>query len=96
MKSFDQLTAQERADALLRAKNLLIAHLYEGVIELDMPNSTLDKVLKDQLGYARLKNSVDVLNRLIAGYPPIQKEVDKISIAAAQGSMYTESGFAIM
>lgn len=95
-KSFDELTKVERSLAIIRAKNLLITHLYEGVIEIDMPNEKLKSDFEYRVKYARQCNSVNTLVNLIALHPEIRKEVDKISIAVAEGSWYSGSGSEIV
>lgn len=96
MKTFGQLTQMERMDAIVRAKDILISHLIEGVIEIEMPNRIVqrdfDKILSDM----RKNENMKLAKELLVAHKTINRELDKISIAAAQGSRYDGSGHIVM
>lgn len=96
MKTFNELSKEERSDALIRAKELLIGHIIEGVIEIKMPNNivqeTFEKILADMRKNENVKHARDMLIRHVT----INRELDKISIAAAQGSRYDYNGYFLM
>lgn len=92
MKSFGQLNYEQRVAAVSFATDLLVKHVVEGVIELQMPNSIMQSQLDKLLSDTRKSEQPQLAIDFILKNPAMRKVVDKIAIAAAEGSHYTESG----
>lgn len=96
MRTFGQLSTEEREDAIVKAKNLLISHIVEGVIEVQMPNKIVQRDLDMILSDARKNENITLAKDMLTKHVTINRELDKISIAAAQGSRYDNSGSFLM
>jgi hypothetical protein len=92
MKTFDQLTPTQQADAVLLAKKLLVSHLVEGVIEMDMPNKIVQKTFDKILTDTRQNETPSLAWDLLTSSIPINRELNRISWAAAEGAWYDDNG----
>lgn len=96
MRTFGELNRAERQLALIRAKELLISHIIEGVIEVEMPT------IKSQLDFSlilfetRSNDTMHLAKSSFLKNEAINKELDRISLAAAQGSWYDDVGGFLM
>jgi len=92
MKTLEQLTPTQQVDAVLLTKKLLVSHLVEGVVKIYMPNrivqKTFDKILTDTRQNETLSLAFDLLTSSI----PINRELNRISWAAAEGAWYDDNG----
>lgn len=96
MRTFGDLSKEEREDAIVRAKNLLISHIVEGIIEVKMPQVWIQKDFENILLTARKNENMTLARDLLLKHTAINKKLDQISIAAARGSRYTDSGSFLM
>lgn len=90
MKTFGELTIPQRNLVISRAKRLLVAHILEGIIIVDMPNKItqydFDRILLD----ARRDNNLSLAGDMLVNHVAIDKYLTGLAIAAAQGSHYNE------
>lgn len=92
MKSFGQLTLKQKQAAVEFATETLITHVVQGVIELTMPTQRLQADLNQVLTAARRAERPRIARNALLQNEPFRAVVDKIAIAAAEGSRYTEDG----
>jgi len=95
MKTFGQLSSIERSTAIQRAKTLLVDLIIEGVIEVKMPNAIVQKSFDRILTDMRRNENPNMGMMLLFADKSIDKELDRISIAAAQGARYDNNGNAL-
>lgn len=96
MKTFGQLTSIERSTAIQRAKALLVTLIVEGVIEVKMPNTIVQKSFDRILVDMRQTDNSNTGMMMLFADKSIDKELDRISIAAAHGAQYDDNGNALM
>lgn len=92
MKTYGQLTRPQQADAMLFAKKLLVAHLVEGIIEIKMPNRITQACFERILSDLRKNETPTLAWDLLTGHVVINRELDRISWAAAEGAWYDDMG----
>lgn len=92
MKTFGELTFEERNMAVERAKDLLIGLVIEGVIEIEMPNHIVQSQLERILSDGRKSENMKLTKDLLVTHVTINRELDKISIASAEGARYDNNG----
>jgi len=92
MKTFGELTFEERNMAVERAKDLLIGLVIEGVIEIEMPNHIVQSQLERILSDGRKSENMKLTKDLLVSHVTINRELDKISIASAEGARYDNNG----
>ena len=92
MKTFGELTFEERNMAVERAKDLLIGLVIEGVIEIEMPNHIVQSQLERILSDGRKSENMKLARELLVSHVTINRELDKISIASAEGARYDNNG----
>lgn len=88
MKTFGDLTYKERDAAVERAKDLLIEHIVQGIIEIKMPNKIAQRNLNMILLNVRKNETPSLAKELMTADVSINRELDKISIEAAEVSQY--------
>lgn len=92
MKTFAQLTVQERNIALQRAKDLLIGHIWEGIIEIEprslQAKAELNKILstarKEEWPLEKVKTYIDTSRS------SLKQEIDRVARLACEGARYDE------
>ena len=93
MRTWGQLTDKERHNALVLAKRELLDAIVEGYIEMEMPNSIvqrdLNMILRDM---RKNETGTELAKSLIKAHVSINREVDNLSIAIAHGSDYDLDG----
>lgn len=92
MKTFGELTFEERNMAVERAKDLLIGLVIEGVIEIEMPNHIVQSQFERILSDGRKSENMKLARELLVNHVTINRELDKISIASAEGARYDNNG----
>lgn len=92
MKTFGELTFEERNMAVERAKDLLIGLVIEGVIEIEMPNHIVQSQFERILSDGRKSENMKLARELLVSHVTINRELDKISIASAEGARYDNNG----
>jgi len=92
MKTFGELTFEERNMAVERAKDLLIGLVIEGVIEIEMPNHIVQSQFEKILSDGRKSENMKLARELLVSHVTINRELDKISIASAEGARYDNNG----
>lgn len=92
MKTFGELTFEERNMAVERAKDLLIGLVIEGVIEIEMPNHIVQSQFERILSEGRKSENMKLARELLVNHVAINRELDKISIASAEGARYDNNG----
>jgi len=92
MKTFGELTFEERNMAVERAKDLLIGLVIEGVIEIEMPNHIVQSQFERILSDGRKSENMKLTKDLLVSHVTINRELDKISIASAEGARYDNNG----
>lgn len=93
MRTFGQLSNEEREDAVKKAKNLLIRHIFDGVIEVEMPNKIVQRDFDTIISDTRKNENLFLARNLLTSHAAINKMLDRLSLAAAEGSRYDSSGF---
>ncbi len=89
MKSFEQLSKEEKDTAIARAKSMLISHVIEGVIEIEMPNAIIQRDFETIIADMRKNENPSKAKDVLERHDAINRELDKISVAAAQGTDYS-------
>jgi hypothetical protein len=96
MRTFEQLSVQEREKALRASRAAIVENVISGVMEIELVNPitqrTLDIILKDAVekDSPRLAALRIFLNR------PILQEIDRLALVVAVETMYDESGNRIL
>ena len=88
MRTFDDLTYEERIDAVDRAKDLLIEHVVQGVIKLKISNPMVQRKIDRILMKVRKNETPSLAKGMLIADRSINLELEKASIAAAEGSNY--------
>lgn len=96
MKSFDQLSIAQRHIAIKRAKSMLVGLVIEGIIELEIPDPKVQNTLEVILRFTRKNENPTEGLKLMLSNKVISTELDRISIAAAEGAEYNESDLLLM
>lgn len=94
-KTWDQLDNLQRSTSLERAKTLLVNLIIEGVINLQMPDKSTQQAFDTILSQSRREENPNMGMMNMFANKKINAELDKISIAAAQGSRYDENGLSL-
>lgn len=97
MKSWGQLSKVERVAALKGANDLLLTHILEGFVEVNMPNRILKRDFDRILSDVR-KNEIgpDLAKKILMSHVAIGRELVKLTVAVAEGSRYDNSGSFLM
>lgn len=96
MKTFGDLTYEERVAAVDRAKDLLIEHVVQGIVELEMPSAIVQRKMNRILTEVRKNETPSLAKGMLIADGSINRELDKTSIAIAEGSKYDVSNQFIM
>lgn len=95
MKTFDQLTKQQREDAVDFAAYELMDHVAQGTIELTLVDPASQKRLEKILSDARKAESTRLVKLYLINDKPIKTEIYRLAMAAASGSQYDDNGDAV-
>ncbi len=88
MKAFDQLTAEQKVDAINMAYYELMNLIRDGVLEIKLIDPASQKRLE-----RILKNEQPRLVMLhLMHDKPIRKEIERLALVAAHGSEYQDNG----
>lgn len=96
MKTFEQLTKQQREDAIGMAEYELMDHIADGTIELELTNPQAQERLEKILSDARKAESKRLVKLHLMHDKAIRREIQHLAIVAASGSKYDADGNAIM
>lgn len=96
MRTFDQLTKQQREDAVDFAAYELMDHVAQGTLELTLVDPASQKRLEKILKDARKAESTRLVKLHLMHDKPIKTEIYRLALAAANGSQYDENGDAVM
>jgi hypothetical protein len=88
MKTWEELSDQEQDGAHARAKSVLVDSVIEGLVELKIFNILADKKLKSILSGMRKNETMIEAKELIVKNSHINRELDRLSLAIAEGSKY--------
>lgn len=92
MRSYWDLTIEERAKAIKQARMILVAQVVEGVIELEVSNKKTQAMLNRVLGESRRNETPDEAKTFLLVNRVMRTEVDRVAVAAAEGSRYSNEG----
>lgn len=92
MKSWDDLTTQERATAIGNAKALLIDLVIEGIIDLEMSTADLQASLEAILTKSRKAESPRLGMLGMLANKAINAELNRVAMTAAEGARYDVYG----
>ncbi|NJO48164.1 MAG: hypothetical protein HC840_00450 [Leptolyngbyaceae cyanobacterium RM2_2_4] len=93
MRAWGQLSNVERGAALHGTRDILLNHLIEGVLEIDMPNRILQRDFDRILSDARKNEiSTDLAKKMLLKHVAIGRELVKLIVAIAEGSSYNKDG----
>src|ERR1700722_7039961 len=92
MKTFEELTLEQKKDAIRYAEYHIIDSVATGVLELELVNTENQRLLETILGSARKKESVRLAKLYLLGEKPIREEIYRLAIVAASGSLYNRNG----
>ena len=95
MKTFDQLTRQQKKDAIDMASYELIAHVSKGNLDVTLVNPASQARLEKILENGRKKESPRLITLHLLNDKPIREELDRLAMVAAHGSQYDDNGDAI-
>lgn len=96
MKTFDQLTKEQKQDAIDMATYELMNHIANGSVEITLVNPASQTRLEKILANARKKESTRLVTLHLVHDKQIKEEIYKLGVVAAHGSSYDENGDAIM
>lgn len=92
MKTFDQLTVEQKADAVNMASYELMTLIAEGTLEIQLVDPSSQKRLEKILSDARKAESTRLVKLYMLHDKPIRKEIERLALVAAHGSEYTDAG----
>jgi len=90
MKTYWDLSLKHRARAIRQARQLLVAHVVEGVIELTFSNKETQDLLEKSLNDARRNETPSEAIKFLMTDRRMRQEIDKIAVEAAIGSRYSD------
>lgn len=95
MKTFDQLTLEQKADAISMAEYELIDCVSKGIIEIELVDGNNQKKLERILSDARKNDSQRLVKLHIIHDKSIRTELERLALVAAHGSVYYDNGEAV-
>lgn len=95
MKTFDQLTDEQKADAISMAEYDLLDVIAKGIVEVELVEPRNQKKLQEILSEARKKESDRLVKLHILHDRPIRRELERLALVAAHGSVYYDNGEAV-
>jgi len=96
MRTFDQLSHAEKHMAVHNTRSILMIHILEGVVEVEMPNSILQRDFDRILSDAH-KNEIgtELAKKMLLKHVAIGRQINKLVMAIAEGSVYDNNGWRI-
>lgn len=95
MKSFDQLTTEQQADAVNMCSYELMTLIADGTLEIKLVDPSSQKRLEKILSDARKAESTRLVKLYLLHDKPIRKEIERLALVAAHGSDYDDAGEAL-
>ncbi len=95
MKTFDQLSVEQQAEAVSMAEYDLLDVIAKGVVEVELVDPRNQKKLQRILSDARKKESDRLVKLHILHDKSIRKELERLALVAAHGSVYYDDGNAV-
>jgi hypothetical protein len=95
VKTFDQITPEQRKKAINSAMYDLVNCISQGTLEAKLTNPRAQAKLESFLSKARKKESPRLAVLHILVDKDVREELTRAAIAAAGGSKYTDDGIAI-
>lgn len=96
MKTFDQLTRQQREDAIDFAAYELMDHVAKGSLDITLVDAASQKRLEIILSAGRKTENTRLVKLHLLHDKPIRTEIYRLAIVAATGSSYNEDGSVFM
>lgn len=96
MKSFNQLTSEQKTQAVRKGIDLLINLIYEGVIEVKMPSKTSQDLLNEIITKHRRAETPTMVKAEIMKSTILKPKIQDIAIKAAKGAKYNDNGLLTM
>ena len=88
MRTFGDLTYEERVAAVDRAKDILIDTIVQGSIEFKVSSPMVQRKFNRILTKVRKDETPTLAKAMLLADSSINRELDKSSIAIAEGSYY--------
>lgn len=95
MKTFDQLTVEQKADAVGMASYELMDLIAKGILEIKLVDPKAQKRLEKFLSDARKAESQRLVKLHLIHDKPIRREIERLALVAAHGSDYHDNGDAV-
>lgn len=92
MKTFGQLTFDQKKDAIQYAEYHLIDSIANGVLEVELVDPNNQELLEHVLGKCRKAEQPRLAKLYMLGEKSIREEIYRLAIAAASGSLYDRNG----
>lgn len=92
MKTFEQLTPNQRKEMIEVAAHELMGHISTGLLEITLVNPESQKRFEAIMAKGRKKESHRLIMLHLLHDKPIREEIYRLAIVAASGSQYTDAG----
>ncbi len=92
MRTFEQLSTQDREDALMDTTMWIIHEVITGMLEIEFSEPKNQKAFKDIMHEAGAQDSVRYAQYAMHKHEGIRKEIEKIALIVCTESCYDERG----
>ena len=92
MKTFEQLTFEQKADSIRFAEYQIVDHVANGVLELQLADPANQELLECVLSKSRKTESPRLVKIYLLGEKNLRQEIYKLAIVAAAGGLYDKDG----
>jgi hypothetical protein len=95
MKTFDELTTEQKDEAVNMASYELMSMIADGTLEMELTDPSNQRRLNKILFDARKAESTRLVKLYLLHDKPIRMEIERLALVAAHGSEYDDSGEAL-
>ena len=92
MKTFEQLTFEEKTDAIRFAEYHLVDSIANGILEVELVNPKSQELLEHVMSKSRKMENPRLTKIYLLGEKSIREEIYKLAIVAASGALYDKKG----
>jgi len=92
MRTFEQLSKQEREDALNHMTDYLVYEIITGMFTIEFTNKMNQRVFNVIMREAAAQDSVRFAQEHLGKHPGIRSEIVKISLIVCGDALYDEKG----
>jgi tetrahydromethanopterin S-methyltransferase subunit H len=92
MKTFEQLTFEQKTGAIRFAEYQIVENVANGVLDLELVDADAQDLLESVLSKSRKTEQPRLVKLFLLGEKSIRKEIYKLAIVAASGGTYDKNG----